>query len=65
MNAADSIDAVVFPAQSATEPEAIVTEPPFVAVDLPKSNGDVPLESKPEVESVARKPAVCVPLHQP
>jgi hypothetical protein len=55
-----------FPATSQTEPDAIDTELPLVDEDCVKLQ-DAPEQGlvTPEVESVAVKPAVCEPLHQP
>src|SRR5436309_15300953 len=64
-NGAELIELASLPAQSLTAPAAIVTPAPFVVVLLPKSSGEAPAASNPEVASVALKPAVCVPRHQP
>src|SRR5688500_14005558 len=56
--------AAVLPALSFIGPEETFTAAPLVVVDLAKLWGEGPATS-PEVGSLAAKPAVCSPRHQP
>ncbi len=56
--------AAVLPALSLSVPEEMFTAAPLVVVDLVKVCGEGPATS-PEVGSLASKPAVCSPRHQP
>ena len=56
--------AALLPALSFSVPDEMFTAAPLVVVDLVKLCGEVPATS-PEVPSLAVKPAVCSPRHQP
>src|SRR5687767_4514405 len=56
--------AVELPALSLTAPEEMITAAPLVVVEPVKLCGEGPATS-PDVVSLASKPAVCSPRHQP